>query len=287
MSDYAITELPKLFEVTSVISAFRSKNDLAESENIIDNYPFHQFVYVESGIVNILVDGELFSLSSGNLIFYPPNSFRSIVASRDAVLCIVCFESPSALLSDFRGRIISLSEAHHKQLSEIIFLGEAILTSETPPGIKCGMTAKHSASPHSFHRFAAIVELFLLNLHENITKTPNAHEKTSAAFDERFLFLTEYLKSHLSEALSLDKISRDCNMSISGLHRLCKRQCGTSPLSLFISLKIARAKQLISETDMNFSEISDALGFSSIHYFSKLFKSKTGMTPSEYAKSIT
>ncbi len=287
MPDYGITRLPKLFEVTSVISAFRSKNDLSNAVNTIENFPFHEFVYVEKGVINILVDGELFSLSPGCLIFYPPNSFRSIATSRDAVLNVVCFESPSSLLSDFQKCIIRLSDYQTRRLSEIISLGESILTSDIPPRYRYGMVAKPSASSHSFNRFAGLLELFLLDLHENLHHTPDISIKATSSFDERFLFLAEYLKEHISEKLSLSEISRNCNTSISGLHRLCKTQCGTSPLSLFISLKIARAKQLISETNMNFSEISDALGFSSIHYFSKLFKSRTGMTPSEYSKTAT
>jgi YesN/AraC family two-component response regulator len=49
-------------------------------------------------------------------------------------------------------------------------------------------------------------------------------------------------------------------------------------------LKIKEAKRLIREGQMNFTEISEFLGFSSIHYFSKLFKKPTGKSPSEYAK---
>ena len=37
---------------------------------------------------------------------------------------------------------------------------------------------------------------------------------------------------------------------------------------------------------MNFTQISDFLGYSSIHYFSRQFKKITGMTPSEYSSSI-
>ena len=44
------------------------------------------------------------------------------------------------------------------------------------------------------------------------------------------------------------------------------------------------SKELISEGKMNFTEISDSLGFSSLHYFSKTFKKLTGITPSEYEK---
>ena len=51
-------------------------------------------------------------------------------------------------------------------------------------------------------------------------------------------------------------------------------------------MKIDFAKQLIRENDMNFTQISDFLGYSSIHYFSRQFKRSTGMTPSEYVSSI-
>ena len=41
-----------------------------------------------------------------------------------------------------------------------------------------------------------------------------------------------------------------------------------------------------AESNMNFTEIAEVLGFGSIHHFSKFFKAKTGLTPSAYARSI-
>ncbi len=51
-------------------------------------------------------------------------------------------------------------------------------------------------------------------------------------------------------------------------------------------MKIDTAKQLIRDNHLNFTEISDRLGYTSVHYFSRQFKKLTGMTPSEYATSI-
>ena len=59
-----------------------------------------------------------------------------------------------------------------------------------------------------------------------------------------------------------------------------------SPISYFISLKLDEAKNMITDTDLNFTEISESLGFATVHYFSRLFKNKTGLTPSQYAKSV-
>ena len=57
-------------------------------------------------------------------------------------------------------------------------------------------------------------------------------------------------------------------------------------IDYFILLKIDRAKKLITETELSFTEISDSLGFSSSAYFSRTFKKKTGLTPSEYLRKI-
>ena len=57
-------------------------------------------------------------------------------------------------------------------------------------------------------------------------------------------------------------------------------------MDFFSRLKIAYARQLIRENQMNFTQISEFLGYSSIHYFSRQFKKISGMTPTEYITSI-
>lgn len=51
-------------------------------------------------------------------------------------------------------------------------------------------------------------------------------------------------------------------------------------------MKIDYAKKYIRENDYNMSQIADILGYESIHYFSRQFKKVTGMSPTEYSKSI-
>ena len=51
-------------------------------------------------------------------------------------------------------------------------------------------------------------------------------------------------------------------------------------------VNVIEAKELIRTERMNFTQISDRLGYTSIHYFSRQFKKITGMTPSEYSSSI-
>ena len=52
------------------------------------------------------------------------------------------------------------------------------------------------------------------------------------------------------------------------------------------SLKLKKSQALICESKYTISEIASMLGFSSIHYFSRKFKSEFGISPSEYANKI-
>ena len=58
-----------------------------------------------------------------------------------------------------------------------------------------------------------------------------------------------------------------------------------SPIAYFNGLKILEAQRLIAQTPLNNTEIAERLGFSSVHHFSKAFKQKTGIAPTEYAKA--
>ena len=55
---------------------------------------------------------------------------------------------------------------------------------------------------------------------------------------------------------------------------------------MFIELKINKAKGYMRDCDYNISEISEMLAFSSPQYFSRIFKQRTGLTPTEYKRKI-
>jgi YesN/AraC family two-component response regulator len=96
----------------------------------------------------------------------------------------------------------------------------------------------------------------------------------------------QYLEEHIRESVSIEKICHDNLIGRSQLHKLFneRHQCGV--IDYFSQMKISMARQLIREQQMNFTQISDFLGYSSVHYFSRQFKKITGMTPTEYAFSV-
>ena len=96
-----------------------------------------------------------------------------------------------------------------------------------------------------------------------------------------------YVSEKVYENLRLSDICRSLGYSKSYLSKLFREQTGESIASYAIKNKIKKAKQLIREGNMNFSEISDKLSFDNPQYFSRVFKRETGVTPSEFMRSLS
>ena len=104
--------------------------------------------------------------------------------------------------------------------------------------------------------------------------------------DDLFYKIIDYMEENISQKLTIQKICRDNLIGRSLLQKLFKDHTGSGTIDSFTNMKINMAKQLICDNQMNFSEIAEKLGYSSIHYFSRQFKNMTGMTPTEYQESI-
>ena len=289
MYKFASTDIPDFITVKSIVSVSRTIRNGNENSSDGEVHDFWEFLCIKKGEINILVDGEVYHLTPGQLIIYPPHSFHSVAASHEAIIYIACFSTDSKAMSDFKRNIIDLNEQQLEALTHLVFLGKHLFAPAPQDIYDRGMIPKENTKDYELQRVSNMLELFLLDLYEteseevsqsNVVTINNANYRS-----EQFQKLTDYLKTNLEQNLTLEQISSDCSISIPNLHRLCRKQCGCGPITYFISLKIGTAKKLIRQTSLNFTQISARLGFSSLNYFSKLFKARTGMTPSEYAKS--
>ena len=94
------------------------------------------------------------------------------------------------------------------------------------------------------------------------------------------------MEDHIRENITLYDLCHDNMIGRSQLQKIFQEQHQCGAMDFFSQLKIAYARQLIRENQMNFTQISEFLGYSSIHYFSRQFKKISGMTPTEYITSI-
>ena len=96
--------------------------------------------------------------------------------------------------------------------------------------------------------------------------------------------ITSYMIEKVTEPITIEEICHKFFMSRSSLQALFKLYLHSSPKSYLLNIKLQKSKELIRENQHTISEIADMLGFSSIHYFSRLFKKYYDVSPSEYAK---
>jgi len=92
------------------------------------------------------------------------------------------------------------------------------------------------------------------------------------------------IRDNPSKNLNIEDLARDLNVNYSLFRKAFKKYTGLSPMQYHTSLRMKQAVYLLTSSEMSVKEISFTLGFCSVFYFSKLFKEKTGKTPSEYRK---
>ena len=98
--------------------------------------------------------------------------------------------------------------------------------------------------------------------------------------------LERYLDEHYKEKLSLELISSELDIGRTRLCALAREISGGSTLSKMItSRRISEAKRLLRQGDEPVSVVAEAVGISDYNYFTKVFRSATGMTPSDYRRS--
>jgi transcriptional regulator GlxA family with amidase domain len=101
-----------------------------------------------------------------------------------------------------------------------------------------------------------------------------------------FLQLTDYMQKNLAFPVSLADLAHYAGVSESTVKAIFRTRVGMGANAYFIQLRIKAAKAYIREGNYNLTQIAELLGYDSIHYFSRQFRTITGMAPSEYARSV-
>lgn len=92
----------------------------------------------------------------------------------------------------------------------------------------------------------------------------------------------EKMEGNLKEPFDFFAFKNDESISYSWFRNIFKQYTGFSPNQYHIQLRVQKAKDLLSFTNMPIKAVALDTGFSSSYYFSRLFKQKTGLTPSHY-----
>ena len=264
-----------------------SKNYVFEGES----HPFWEFVYVDKGEVDAVRDGEVIHLSKGQIIFHKPNEFHTLMADGKSApnILIVSFDCDCKAMEFFEYKVAHIGDKERRLMATIIAESETAFSTplDDPWTIHLERNDNTAVGCEQFIKISLewLLLTLLRNGSEKHSSAPVSLIKENSQ-NEVFNKIVKYMEDNLDKQLMLSEICRDNLVGRSYLQKLFREKTGGGAIDYFNRLKINAAKRMIRESSGNFTEISFKLGYNSIHYFSRQFKSMTGMTLSEYASSV-
>jgi two-component system response regulator YesN len=98
------------------------------------------------------------------------------------------------------------------------------------------------------------------------------------------LKVIQYIDENYCRDINMNDLTANVYVNNSQLAQIFKNETGKSIYSYLVDKRVDEAKRMLLMTDMNVSEVSSAVSYDNFSYFTRLFKNKTGYTPSEYRK---
>lgn len=282
----------KTFEVSAFVSAyyFPTKPDFIP---YWEEYDFSQMFLVLSG-TGVLKTEETEYVFRPGMLVYRPAGKRSLYEwtggnVRFALISFVC-DSPA--MKALEGAPFVLGEEESSTLLDVMKTGAQICESvDAASGLK-GMRLKEGVPDVVLHYISASLERFLTMVYcrrMGIGLLMDESSKVSRSLGDSRLVtgIRAYLEEHRSERITVAELCERFWVSPASLTRKFRAETGQSVMQYLTELKISEAKRRIRSTPDSFTEISEALGFSSLNYFSKVFRQSVGMTPTQYSRFVS
>lgn len=224
------------------------------------------FLLVTSGSLIAEIDGKEYHLKVGDGLFYRPNDTQCYTVSVDenqpyeehfyAHFCGTVADEVLKKAGFDRSMPIFNTTGEVKRIFEAL--------------IRCYRRGDEMTAIGNLLRLVAL-------LSPKSLANPNVGSKL-------ILSEAEFISSHYSEEIDLDKCAERCGFSRSRFTHLFTEVVGISPYRYQQKFRLEQACELLRSTSLPVSEVAENVGFQDALYFSRLFKKRFGMSPSDMRK---
>lgn len=221
---------------------------------------FH-ILLINSGGGEVLHNGMLYTLDKGNFIIYAPCEAQRYTLKRES----------TSLWCHFTGSIIQdvFNSCYIKSGVYFLSPNDLILESFTNM-IQCFHQPSRA-------KFANVYLLELIyNISDGVTRTIQK--------DNRNLILPilTYINANYNKQITLDNLAQKSGYSKSRFLHIFSEYTGTTPKKYQNNIRLKISCEMLSATNNSITEIAVSCGFNDPLYFSRLFKKKYNITPTEY-----
>lgn len=221
-----------------------------------ENLKFNNLVFLKNGNIRYEIDEKEINLSSGDVLFVPQGSKRFRDKTEQKIEHFV--------FNFHTERPVCLPTVMHNGINSAVFslLAAYEVINENP---------QHDHREKNEH----LLECLLLIM-QDYSDSQNYHPLTRR--------ILSHIHSHYSAKITLQDIGVLTFFSPIYCDTVFKTDTGTSIIEYVISLRIEKAKQLLLEDETSIKEIAESVGFHDCNYFSRVFKKRVGLSPSNYRK---
>ena len=237
-----------------------------------ESHPMPELTYVDRGELHSVVDGKDLLLKQGDLVFYGPNQWHMQYADIGVAprFVTISFDVGGGDLTPLLNRSFTATPNMTRLLEQMLIEQERM---------------------DLFSRDIILSQLNLLlqYLLRDAAGSGNRKLQTvNAVHSENEIIrrAQQYITTHIREKLSVPMVAQQVEVSPSYLTALFHKNLQISPGEYIRRIKLQESKQMIRENNLTFTEIAAQLQYSTVHHFSRQFKEKFGITPTEYAKSV-
>lgn len=236
-----------------------------------ETHNFWEITYIDDGELITEVEGTEYNLKPYNLLLYGPGQQHSVRTETSCSYLTLIFD-------------MHIAEEKALQLINKVFV---INQKEREILVEINRITK-SGNFDDINKMVTLVQLLVCAL---LSPQDKNHQQVQTSMSQRYNdeFLSEivlYIQENIYEPITVDDLCKKFALSRSSIQILFKENLDVLPKQYISDLKFAKAKQMMKDSTYSISQVAKLCGFSSIHYFSRKFKEKYGVTPSSYAKSI-
>lgn len=237
-----------------------------------ESHPMPELTYVDQGELHSVVDGQDLLLKQGDLVIYGPNQWHMQYADIGIAprFVTISFDVDGVELAPLLDRKFTAPQQVANLLQNML---------------------REQEKMDSFSSDIIVSQLTLLLLYllrESVQPTGSKVKNANVVQNENEIIrqAQQYVAAHIREKLSVPMVANQVGVSASYLTVLFHKNLQISPGEYIRRIKLQESKQMIRENNLNFTQIASALQYSTVHHFSRQFKEKFGITPTEYAKSV-
>lgn len=238
-----------------------------------ESHDFYEVVCVLDGKAGITAGKNVYTLSAGQMILYPPAEFHAIWSDYGSSPEILIFSFRAEKFPEIQDRIYALTPEQIEEIKALYSAAERAFVLED-------INVKGVRSQAAAEKIVRRLEIFLLS----VLDTGNGRtEKLNSRSGENYYHIVSVMERNLEKVMTADELAKQCGMSVPALEKTVKKYTGHGAMKYYNELKMRKATELLKD-GKSVKEVALSLGFSDQNYFSLRYKKWAGVPPSTVGK---